>query len=147
MLQSNPIPKTAEHRMSHRYLQPEGLAKPRGYSHVVSARGTSVFIAGQVAFDAEGRVVGAGDLRAQTEQVFKNLQRALAAAGARVEDLVKFTVFVVNFKPGDREVIAEVRSRFMGGAPPPASTLVGVQALVVPELMIELEAVAVIDAA
>ena len=57
--------------------------------------------------------MGAGDLRAQTEQVFKNLQRALAAAGARVEDLVKSTVFVVNYKPADREVIAEVRSRFM----------------------------------
>jgi enamine deaminase RidA (YjgF/YER057c/UK114 family) len=131
--------------MSHRHLQPEGLAKPRGYSHSVSARGTSVFIAGQVAFDADGRVVGAGDLRAQTEQVFRNLGHALAAAGARVEDLVKFTVFVVDFKPPDREVIAEVRSRFIGHAAPPASTLVGVQALVLPELMIEIEAIAVID--
>ena len=131
--------------MSHRYLQPEGLAKPRGYSHVVSARGTSVFIAGQVAFDADGQVVGVGDLRAQTEQVFKNLQRALAAAGARVEDLVKMTVFVVDFKPADRAVIAEVRSRFYGSAEPAASTLVGVQALVVPELLIEVEAIAVIE--
>ena len=133
--------------MSHRYLQPEGLARPRGYSHVVSARGTQVFIAGQVAFDAEGRVVGVGDLRAQTEQVFNNLQRALAAAGARMEDLVKTTIFVVGYKPADRAVIAEVRSRFYGNAEPPAGTLVGVQALVVPELMIEVEAVAVIDAA
>ena len=132
--------------MSHRHLQPEGLAKPRGYSHVVSARGRHVFIAGQVAFDAEGRVVGAGDLRAQTEQVFKNLQRALAAAGARLEDLVKTTIFVVGYKPADREVIAEVRSRVYGNVEPPASTLVGVQALVVPELMIEIEAVAVVDA-
>ena len=131
--------------MSHRYLQPEGLSRPRGYSHVVSAHGTSVFIAGQVAFDASGRVVGAGDLRAQTEQVFKNLQRALAAAGASVEDLVKMTVFVVDFKPADREVIAEVRSRFIGPAQPPASTMVGVQALVLPELMIEIEAIAVIE--
>ena len=132
--------------MSHRHLQPEGLAKPRGYSHVVSARGRHVFIAGQVAFDAEGRVVGAGDLRAQTEQVFKNLQRALAAAGARLEDLVKTTIFVVGYRPADREVIAEVRSRVYGNVEPPASTLVGVQALVVPELMIEIEAVAVVDA-
>ena len=131
--------------MSRQHLQPEGLAKPRGYSHVVCARGTSVFIAGQVAFDADGRVVGPGDLRAQTEQVFKNLQCALAAAGARIEDLVKTTIFVVGFKPADREVIAEVRSRFYGNHPPPASTLVGVQALVVPELMIEIEAIAVID--
>jgi enamine deaminase RidA (YjgF/YER057c/UK114 family) len=131
--------------MSHRHLQPEGLARPRGYSHAVSARGTSVFIAGQVAFDADGRIVGAGDLRAQTEQVFHNLRRALAAAGARVEDLVKLTVFVVKLKPADREVIAEVRSRFIGNAAPPASTMVGVQALVAPQLMIEIEAIAVIE--
>jgi enamine deaminase RidA (YjgF/YER057c/UK114 family) len=131
--------------MKRHHAQPEGLAKPRGYSHVVSARGTSVFIAGQVAFDADGRVVGAGDLRAQTEQVFKNLQRALAAAGAGIDDLVKTTIFVVDYKPADREVIVEVRSRFIGDRPPPASTLVGVQALVLPELMIEIEAIAVVN--
>jgi enamine deaminase RidA (YjgF/YER057c/UK114 family) len=112
---------------------------------VVSATGTSVFVAGQVAYDNEGRVVGPGDLRVQTEQVFKNIVRALAAAGARIEDVVKITVFVVNYTPADRAVIAEVRSRFVGN-PPPASTLVGVQALVMPELMIEIEAIAVIDA-
>jgi enamine deaminase RidA (YjgF/YER057c/UK114 family) len=130
--------------MTKQFPQPVDLPTPRGYSHVVSATGTSVFIAGQVAFDGEGRVVGPGDLRVQTEQVFKNLVRALAAAGARIEDVVKITVFVVNYKPADREVIAEVRSRFVGN-PPPASTLVGVQALVVPELMIEIEAIAMID--
>jgi enamine deaminase RidA (YjgF/YER057c/UK114 family) len=146
MLQSTHQSPMRGGAVSHRYLQPVGLSKPRGYSHVVSARGTQVFIAGQVAFDAEGRVVGAGDLRTQTEQVFKNLQHALAAAGARIEDLVKTTIFVVDYKPADRAVIAEVRSRFYGNAEPPASTLVGVQALVVPELMIEIEAIAVIDA-
>jgi enamine deaminase RidA (YjgF/YER057c/UK114 family) len=131
--------------MSHQFLQPEALSKPRGDSHVVRARGSSVFIAGQVAFDAEGRVVGAGDLRAQTEQVFSNLGHALRAAGARVQDVVKTNIYVVDFKPSDREVIADVRSRFYGSHPPPASTLVGVQALVLPELMIEIEAIAVID--
>lgn len=131
--------------MSHLHLQPAGLAQPRGYSHVVSARGTQVYIAGQVAFDADGRVVGAGDLRAQTEQVFANLQRALEAAGARLTDLVKTTIFVVGYKPEHRAVIADVRSRFYGGAQPPASTLVGVQALVMPELLIEVEAIAVVE--
>lgn len=131
--------------MSHQFLQPEALYKPRGYSHAVRARGTSVFIAGQVAFDAEGRIVGTGDLRAQTEQVFANLGQALRAAGARVQDVVKTNIYVVNFKPSDREVIADVRGRFYGSNPPPASTLVGVQALVVPELLIEIEAIAVID--
>ena len=112
---------------------------------VTASGGTSVFIAGQVAFDAEGRVVGAGDLRVQTEQVFKNLLRALAAAGARIEDLVKTTIFVVDYKPADRDGDRRGARRFYGDTEPPASTLVGVQALVVPELMIEVEAIAVID--
>jgi len=131
--------------MGHQHLQPAGLAPPRGYSHVVSGRSRQVFIAGQVAFDAEGRVVGAGDLRAQTEQVFKNLGVALGAAGARIEDVVKTTIFVVNYQPEQRAVIAEVRSRFYGLAQPPASTLVGVQALVLPELLIEVEAIALVE--
>jgi len=131
--------------MSHLRLQPNGLAPPRGYSHVVAARGLQVYIAGQVAFDADGRVVGAGDLRAQAEQVFRNLGTALAAAGARVEDLVKTTTFVVGYRPEQRALIAEVRSRFYGQAQPPASTLVGVQALALPELLIEVEAIAVVE--
>jgi enamine deaminase RidA (YjgF/YER057c/UK114 family) len=131
--------------MTKQFPQAVDLPAPKGYSHVVSASGgTTVYVAGQVAFDAEGRVVGPGDLRVQTEQVFKNLVRALAAAGARIEDLVKITIFVVDYEPADREVIREVRGRFIEG-PPPASTLVGVQALVMPELMIEIEAIAVID--
>ncbi|HSC00719.1 MAG TPA: RidA family protein [Burkholderiaceae bacterium] len=131
--------------MNHLHLQPAGLAPPRGYSHVVSAvHGTAVYIAGQVAFDADGRVVGAGDLRAQTEQAFRNLQRALEAASATFTDLVKTTIFVVDYKPEHRAVIAEVRSRFYGSGEPPASTLVGVQSLVMPELLIEVEAIAVV---
>ena len=123
----------------------DDLARPKGYSHVVTASGgTTVYVAGQVALDADGRVVGPGDLRVQTEHVFKNLVRALAAAGARIHDVVKITTFVVDFKPADRDVIRAVRARFIEGTPP-ASTLVGVQALVMPELMIEIEAIAVID--
>jgi enamine deaminase RidA (YjgF/YER057c/UK114 family) len=131
--------------MGKQYPQPVDLPAPKGYSHVVSASGTSVFVAGQVSLDVEGRVVGPGDLRVQTEQVFKNLVRALAAAGARIDDVVKLTIFVVGFKPADRDVIREIRSLFIGDKPPPASTLVGVQALVMPELMIEIEAIAVIE--
>ena len=129
-----------------KFMQPDGLAKPTGYTHTVSAEGgRMVFVSGQVAFDANNHVVGAGDLRAQTEQVLKNLTVALAAAGATFTDIVKWTTYVVNFKPADRAVIAEVRGRFLGGNPPPASTLIGVQSLVVPELLIEIEAIAVVD--
>lgn len=131
--------------MPKRFINPEGLSKPRGYTHVVSARGTLVAIAGQVAWDAAGNLVGAGDLRAQAEQVFRNLQCALEAAGARWQDLVKITVYVVGYRPEHREIVREVRSRFVGTDTAPASTLVGVQALVLPELLIEIDALAVID--
>jgi enamine deaminase RidA (YjgF/YER057c/UK114 family) len=128
------------------FIQPAELAKPIGYTHGVSvACGRTVFISGQVALDANNHVVGPGDLRAQTEQVFKNLKIVLAAAGATVTDVVKWTTYVVNFKPADRAVIAEVRGRLLAGHPPPASTLVGVPSLVLPELLIEIEAVAVTE--
>jgi enamine deaminase RidA (YjgF/YER057c/UK114 family) len=129
-----------------KFIQPAELAKPVGYTHTVAVeRGRMVFIAGQVAFDANNKIVGAGDLRAQTEQVFKNLGIALAAAGATIADVVKWTIYVVNFKPADRALIAEIRGRVLGGNPPPASTLIGVQSLVLPELMIEIEAIAVVE--
>lgn len=129
-----------------KFLQPAELAKPVGYTHAVSVdRGRMVFIAGQVAFDANNQVVGPGNLRAQTEQVLRNLGVALAAAGATFADIVKWTTYVVNFKPSDRAVIADVRIRFIGDNPPPTSTLIGVQSLVLPELMIEIEAIAVVD--
>lgn len=131
--------------MRKHIVHPAGLAKPIGYSHVAVARGTTIHVAGQVALDAEGRVVGAGDLRAQTEYVFDNLGRALAAAGATLADIVKTTIFVVGYEPAMRATIAEVRSRYLNAEAPPASTLVGVQALVRPELLIEIEAIAVIE--
>jgi enamine deaminase RidA (YjgF/YER057c/UK114 family) len=128
------------------FLQPVGLARPAGYSHTVSAeRGRMVFIAGQVALDADNKVVGPGDLRAQTEQVFKNVRIALAAAGASFADVVKWTIYVANYKPADRAVISEMRGRILGDNPPPASTLIGVQSLVLPELLVEIEAIAVIE--
>lgn len=132
--------------MTKQHIQPSGLSKPIGYTHVVAASGSRmIFIAGQVAYDASGQIIGVGDLRAQTEQVFKNLQVALAAAGATFADVVKWTIFVVNYEPADRAVIAEVRQQFVLNNPPPASTLVGVQSLVLPELLIEVEAIAVVD--
>ena len=128
--------------MSHRHLQPEGLAQPRGYSHVVSARGTSVFIAGQVAFDAEGRVVGAGDLRAQTEQVFKNLQAVVEGCGGTMDDIVKITIFVTD--PSYRPAVAAARLKWFKEGEWPASTYLVVSALAVPTMLVEIEAVAMI---
>ena len=127
-------------------LQPAGLSNPGGYSHVVTARGgKTIYSAGQVAFDEAGQLVGAGDLRAQTRQVFENLKAALAAAGATFADVVKATIYVVNYQPSDRAAIVETRSEYFSKDKPPASTLVGVQALAAPGLLVEIEVVAVVD--
>lgn len=124
----------------------DGLMQNPAYSHVVVASGKrTIYIAGQVSVDEHGAVVGAGDLAAQTQQVMRNLGRALAAAGANYGDIVKITTFVVNYKPEYRAVIGKERSPFFANGTPPASTLIGVTALASPEWLIEIEAIAVAD--
>jgi enamine deaminase RidA (YjgF/YER057c/UK114 family) len=128
------------------HLNPPSLSKPTGYTHVVAARGQRlIYISGQIAFDQSGQLIGPGDLRAQTVQVYENLKSALAAAGATFADVVKLNTYVVNYKPEYRPVLGEVRSRYVDGNRPPASTLVGVSALAMDGLLIEIEAVAVTD--
>jgi len=126
------------------YLAPAGLAINPAYSHVaVASSGRTIYIAGQVAIDEKGAIVGAGDLGAQTEQVMRNLGKCLEAAGASFEHVVKITTFVVNYTPEMRPIIGKARSSFFANRPPPASTLVGVSALAVPGWLIEIEAIAV----
>jgi enamine deaminase RidA (YjgF/YER057c/UK114 family) len=129
------------------HKNPPGLSTPRGYTHVVSVTGgRTLYISGQVAFNAQGEVVGKGDLRAQARQVYENLRLALAGAGASFKDVVKLNTYVVNFKSEDLGTLREVRAEALKGlAVPPASTLVGVQALANPDFLIEVEAVAVVD--
>lgn len=128
------------------YVRPDGLSNNPSYTQVVATRGEqTVYVSGQVAVDADGALVGGSDLSRQTEQVMQNLQTALGAAGATFDDVAKITVFVVDYVPEHRAIIAEVRNRFVSPDRPPASTLVGVTALAVPEFLIEIEAVAVID--
>jgi len=128
-----------------KFVNPEGLSKPPSYTHVVTARGgTTVFIAGQAALDSNGQLVGKGDLRAQAQQVHENLKIALAAVGASFADVVKMNTYVVNYQPRDRELLAGVRDQYLPKAHRPASTLVGVQSLALPELLIEIEAIAVV---
>ncbi len=131
--------------MAKEFVNPRGLTVPQSYTQVVTARGgKTIFVAGQVAFDEAGRLVGPGDLRAQTGQVYQNLKTALAAAGATFADVVKLTTYVVGYKPEDRLTINEVRNKYVLPHPP-ASTLVGVSALAMEGLLIEVEAIAVID--
>lgn len=129
-----------------RFLNPDGLFRPTTFTQVVTARGgTTVYISGQTARDAQSQIVGLGDLSAQTRRVFENLRVALAGAGAEFADVVKITTFVVNLQPDDRLMIGEMVKHHFPAGRPPAHTLVGVQALAVPELLVEIEAVAVVD--
>ena len=122
---------------------PPALSTPTGYTHVVEVAGAArtVYIAGQVAFDNNGQVVGKGDRKAQTEQVYKNLETALAAAGASFKDVVKMNTYVTDMSQA--QVTRDVRARYFGETLP-ASTLVQVVALARPELMIEIEVIAAI---
>jgi len=122
-------------------IQPDGLMKPATYSPVVKvgAQHATIYIAGQIAQDAQGNVVGKGDFKAQATQVFENLQRALTAAGAGFDNLVKMNIYLTD--PRFREPLAEVRSRYLTGALP-ASTLVTVAALAQPEYLLEIEVIA-----
>ena len=132
--------------MERQFLNPEGLNRPGTYTPVVTARGgKTVYISGQVSVDERGKPVGGRDLKAQTEQVYRNLGLALKGAGATYQDVVKITTFVVNYQPEHRAVMHEVRSKHFSKENPPASTLVGVQALAVPDFLVEVEAVAVVE--
>jgi 2-iminobutanoate/2-iminopropanoate deaminase len=127
-------------------INPAGLMKPTGYTHVVTVQGGGklVFVAGQVALDKEGNVVGKGDLKAQAQQVYDNLKTALAAAGAAPKDIVKAVTYVVNYNPSQLAALREARQAFFGGAEPPASTLIGVQSLAREDFLIEIEVFAAI---
>src|SRR5688500_7742637 len=123
-------------------MNPKGLATPTGYSHVVSSRGgKTIYISGQVAFDANGQLVGKGDLAAQTTQVFDNLAVALKAAGASFANVVKTNYYMRD--AGQVAVVRDIRSRYFGKELP-ASTLVEVPRLANPDFLIEIEVIAVV---
>jgi 2-iminobutanoate/2-iminopropanoate deaminase len=93
------------------FINPPGLTRPTGYTHVVvSADGRTAYIAGQVAFDSTGKVVGVGDFQAQAEQVFANLRRALASVGASFGDVVKTTTFLTDLK--NLPALRDTRARY-----------------------------------
>jgi enamine deaminase RidA (YjgF/YER057c/UK114 family) len=126
--------------------RPEGLFDNPSFSQVVAATGTrTVYTAGQVSIDEHGTVIGPGDLAAQTAQAMRNVGLALSAAGADYADIVKITTYVVDYKPEHRAVIGLARAPFFSNGTPPASTLVGVSALALPDWLVEIEAVAVVE--
>ncbi|MER7245840.1 RidA family protein [Kribbella sp. NPDC000426] len=123
------------------YPSAVGVAPGNGYSHVVTGHGQWVAIAGQVALDPDGKLVGIGDPGAQAEQVFANLERCLAGAGATFEQVAKLTVFVTDI--AYLPAIRAVRDKYIPGNKP-ASTAVQVVSLFSPDALVEIEAFAIV---
>ncbi|CAN3130474.1 RidA family protein [Mycobacterium sp. smrl_JER01] len=130
-------------------LNPDGLPAVDLYRQVSVATGSKlVFIAGQVARDADGAVVGTGDLAAQVEQCYRNVGVALAAAGATFDDVAKLTVYLVDWTPDKMAAFADGVARAvaaLGITAPPPLTGIGVAALAEADMLVEVEATAVID--
>jgi enamine deaminase RidA (YjgF/YER057c/UK114 family) len=127
------------------FLNPPGLCPTFGWSHVVChTSGKTIYISGQTAVDAQGQLVGKGDLRAQAERAWECIGIALKSAGATFRDLVKTNLYVVNYHPDQLPILREARAKYVHEDNPPASTLVGVTALALPDWLIEIEAIAVV---
>ena len=134
---------SAQMPVAANFINPETMHHPAGYTHVVEVTaGRPVYIAGQVALDPSGAIVGPGDIRTQTRQVFDNLQAGLQAVGAGFEQVVKLTYYLVDAT--QLPVVREVRDQYVNTQQPPASTAVEVRRLVQDDLLIEVEAIAVI---
>jgi reactive intermediate/imine deaminase len=127
-------------------VNPPALSAPTGYTHIVEVTGPArtIYISGQIAYDKDGKVVGApGDMKAQAEQVFRNLQAALDAAGAKFSDVVKMNSYITDMSKV--QAVRDVRALYFKDATP-ASTFVEVKGLVRPELLLEIEVIAVVAA-
>jgi 2-iminobutanoate/2-iminopropanoate deaminase len=122
-----------------RFINPPGLARPTGYTHVVvSSDGRTAYIAGQVAYDSTGKVVGE-NFEAQATRVFANLGVALASVGATFHDVMKTTTYITDLK--NLAALREIRGRHFDAERPPANTMIPVSTLARPELLLEIEAV------
>lgn len=133
--------------MSIDRINPPGLIPPHGHSHVVRvAGGTTLYLAGQSAFGADSQLVGVGDHYAQTAKSFQNVLTALAAAGATWRDVVKATYYVVDVRPETLDAFVRAMNDVLGADtdPPPAATFVGVAALAYPEMLVEIDVIAVV---
>jgi enamine deaminase RidA (YjgF/YER057c/UK114 family) len=131
--------------MAVELLNPDGLPTPESYTHVVTGiGGRLIFVAGQVAHDADGNLVGPGDLAAQARQSFANVGHCLAAAGARPEQVAKITIYVVGHRPEYLPHISAARIAIFGDHKP-ADTLLGVERLAEPGHLIEVDAIAIVD--
>lgn len=129
-------------QMSARFLSPETMPAPYGYSQVVEVKATrTVYIAGQVPLNTNNEVVGAGDFAAQVEQVFENVRLALEAVDMSFNNVVKMQFFVTDI--ANLALVRDIRDRYINTDNPPASTSVEVSGLFRPDVLFEMDAVAV----
>lgn len=134
--------------MPKEHLNPDALfpSLPIGFSQgVVTQGGKTVYLSGQTAWNANKQIVGANDLGEQTRQALRNIQIGVEAAGGTLADVVSLRIYIVNPKPGDTGPVGEALRQFFPADKPPASTWIGVMSLAMPEFLIEIEAIAVID--
>ena len=134
--------------MPKEYLNPNSLfpSLPHGFSQVVIATGRKmVFISGQTAWDARKNIVGGDSVLEQARQAFRNLEKAMEAAGGTIKDIVALRIYVVDYQAESGTAVGTALREFFSPQNPPASTWIGVSALAVPEFLIEIEATAVLD--
>ena len=126
-----------------RFINPEGLVRPAAYTQLVEVAGASrmLYVSGQLGTTSDGKLAGA-DFRAQAEQVFANLETALAAVGASFADVVKVSSFLADI--AHLPILREVRARHLDAAALPASTTIAVSGFAIPGALLEVEAVAVV---
>jgi enamine deaminase RidA (YjgF/YER057c/UK114 family) len=130
---------------SVQHINPDGLSKNPAFTQLVSVTGPAktIYIGGQDAVDPSGTIIGKGDVKAQVEQVFKNLQTALEASGAGLEHIVKWNIYIVQGQP--LRPAFEASQKIWGGRPnPPAITVMFVAGLANPEFLVEMDAIAVV---
>jgi len=128
-----------------KYLNPDDLPKNPAFTNVVTVTGPvkTVYVGGQDAVDASGAIVGKGDIQAQTEQILKNIQIALAAGGAQLEHIIKWNIYVVQGQ--SLQAGFEAFQRVWGNRPnPPAISVMFVAGLAHPDFLAEMDAVAVV---
>jgi len=122
-------------------INPPGVHTPQAnYSHVTRV-GSTLYISGQLGLDADGHLVGAGDAEAQAEQCYRNIKAIVEHFGGSMEDVVKITQYITDLDY--RPLVARPRDRYLG-TPGPASTLVVIKGLAMPECLVEIEAIAIL---
>jgi enamine deaminase RidA (YjgF/YER057c/UK114 family) len=132
--------------MKKYFLNPPSSPTPKSYHHAVAVEGgRSIYLSGQVALDAERKIVGVGDVVAQTRQAMRNLKAAVEAGGGKMSDIVQITTHVVNYDSGQLDDITGTIAEFFSPESLPANTLVGISSLSTDGLLIEIGGIAVTD--